>query len=246
MKKVIVIGASSGMGQRIASDFARVGCRVGMAARRKDRLEKIKERYPENTAVMEIDVTAEDCVERFYKLIELIDGMDILVFAAGCGYNDPDLDPTILQQTLQVNVVGFARILAAAFRYYAQTASDQPGQIAAITSVAATKGLGVAAAYSASKRFQTTFIDALEQLAYSRQVNVRFTDIRPGFVRTDLLDPARDYPMTMSLDYVAPRIEEAILRRRRRVVIDSRWGVVTALWRLLPQRLWRHLNLTSL
>lgn len=171
----------------MAIDFARVGCRVGIAARRSEPLGEVKSLYPSNVAAMTIDVTAPDAVKRFYDLIELIDGMDIFINAAGTGFADPDLDDSRISTTLRTNVDGFARLTAAAYRYYRDTANVSQGQIAAITSVAGTKGIGVAAAYSASKRFQQSFIDALEQLAYQQQVNVAFTDIRPGFVDTPLL-----------------------------------------------------------
>ena len=50
--------------------------------------------------------------------------------------------------------------------------------------------------------------------------------------------------MVMSLDYAAPRIERAILTGRRVAVIDSRWAVVNALWRLVPPALWPHIGVT--
>lgn len=243
-RKIIIIGASSGIGARVALDFARVGFKVGIAARREDKLKEIQSQYPDRIFTKAIDITAEDAVARFYSLIEDMDGMDYLLLASGVGFQDPDLNMGFVERTLRTNVLGFARIMVAAFKYYRDTANITPGQIAAITSIAGTKGMGVAAAYSSSKRFQRTFIDALEQLAYSRQVNVRFTDIRPGFVDTDLLDHDKDYPMMMSINKVAPKIEEAILRRRRVVVIDSRWRVVNALWSLLPQCIWKHISLT--
>ncbi len=243
MKKIIVIGASSGLGARIATDFARLGFRVGIAARREDRLKDIKALYPERIAYQTIDVTTHDAVERFYNLIELIDGMDILLFASGIGFQDPELKDSTLTDTLQTNVVGFARIIAATYKYFRDTANLHPGQIAAITSVAGTKGIGVAAAYSSSKRFQQMFINSLEQLAYRQQVNVKFTDIRPGFVRTPILNNDKDYPMIMSVDYAAPLIEKAILKRKRVAVIDSRWLIVNTLWRMIPQCLWKHISL---
>lgn len=243
MKKIIIIGASSGIGARIASDYARAGWRVGIAARREDRLKEIKSLYPDRIEYLTIDVTSDDADKRFYSLIELIDGMDVLLYAAGTGYVDTDLDAVLTNITLQTNVAGFARITNAAYRYFRDTADTTPGQIAAITSVAGTKGIGIAAAYSASKRFGRTYLDALEQLAYTEHVNVRFTDIRPGFVRTPLLDPSKSYPMIMSVDYVAPRIERAIARRRRVAVIDSRWRIAVALWHAIPRILWRRINL---
>lgn len=243
MKRIVIIGASSGLGARIATDFAAAGWRVGIAARRADRLKDIKALYPAQIEYLEIDVTAQDAVEKFYNLIELIDGMDILLYAAGVGFCDPELDLVKLNDTLQTNVVGYARILAAAYKYYRNTANLHTGQIAAITSIAGTRGIGISAAYSSSKRFQQMFMDSLEQLAYTQRVNVKFTDIRPGFIRTELLDEKRDYPMIMSVDYVCPKIEEAILHRKRRVTIDSRWKVVVGLWRLIPRCLWKRINL---
>lgn len=244
MLKVIVIGASSGIGLQVAADFARLGCRVGMAARRTEPMEAIRTLYPDRTAIAPIDVTAPDAEKRFYDLIELIDGMDMLVYCSGAGFMDPDLEPTITRRITDTNCTGFATIMAAAYKYYRSTAPARPGRIAAVTSVAGTKGIGVAAAYSASKRFQSTFIDALEQLAYQQQVNVRFTEIRPGFVRTPFLSPERTYPMEMPLSKAARLVELAALRAPRRITIDSRWAAVDALWRRLPQRLWRHISLT--
>ncbi len=243
MKKIVIIGASSGIGFQAAADFARAGWRVGMAARRVEPMQALKEQYPDRIEVAPIDVTAPDAPKRFADLIEAIDGMDTLLYCSGTGFSDPDLDDAKIVDTLNVNVVGFARIVAEAYKYYRATASVEQGQIAVITSVAATKGLGIAATYSASKRFQVQFINALEQLAYTQQVNVAFTDIRPGFVRTPLLKEDRDYPMIMSVAEAARLVERAVIDRKRVAVIDSRWRIVNALWRLIPQRLWRHVEI---
>lgn len=244
MKKIVIVGASSGLGARIATDFARMGWRVGIAARREEMLKEIKALYPDRIEYMTIDVAAPDAADRFYKLIELIDGMDYLLFTAGCGWQNPDLNAAKDDQTVETNVLGFTRIVTAAYKYFKQTANLTPGHIAAITSIAGTKGIGVSAAYSASKRYQWTFLQALDQLAHQQHVNVKITDIRPGFVDTPLLDGSKNYPMEMSIDYVAPRIELAMLKERRVAVIDSRWAVVTALWRMIPDALWRHLWLS--
>ena len=242
-RKIIIVGASSGIGRKVALDFARGGWEVGIAARREENLKEIAGLVPGQIVYKTIDVAADDAAGRFYDLIEMNSGMDYLLFAAGTGYMDPDLDSGKVTRTLRVNVEGFARIMVAAFKYFRDTANVHKGQICAITSIAGTKGIGLSAAYSASKRFEQTFINALEQLAYTRHVNVGFTDIRPGFIRTDLLDPEKDYPMEMTLDYAVRRIELAMLQRKRIAVIDSRWRIVNALWRCIPQRIWRHISL---
>lgn len=244
MKKIIIIGASSGMGMRVATDFARLGWRVGIAARREDKLKAIKDLYPDRAEYMAFDVAAPDAVDKFYSLIELIDGMDYLLYAAGCGWYNPALDDARDNETIDVNVKGFSKIITAAYKYYRDTANLHRGHIAAITSVAGMKGIGVSATYSASKRYQWTFLQAIDQLAHQQHVNVSITDIRPGFVDTPLLGAHKNYPMEMSVDYVAPRLEKAMLRGKRIAYIDSRWAVVTALWRMVPDSLWRRIELT--
>lgn len=242
MKKIIIVGASSGMGRRLALDFARLGWRVGIAARREDQLKEIKARNPDRIEYAAIDVASQDAVDRFYNLIEQLDGMDYLVYAAGCGWRNPDLDEASDEQTIAVNVLGFTRIVNAAYKYYKRTANVDRGHIACITSVGGTKGIGISATYSASKRYQWTYLQAIDQLAHQQHVNVAISDLRPGFVDTALL-AGRRYPLEMSLDYVAPRMERAIIRAPRVKIIDSRWAIVTALWRMIPACLWRHIEL---
>lgn len=238
MKQIAIIGASSGIGRRVAEEFASMGWKVAVAARREEPLKQLQKQYPDNIVYETFDVNSPDAVKRFYRLIERNNGIDILLMASGVGFQNPDLDLPKEMNMLQTNVLGFARIVTAAYKYFAATRNNAPGRIAAITSVASTKGIGTAAAYSASKRFQRTYLDALEQLACRQKVNVRFTDIRPGFIRTPLLDADKDYPLMMSLDYAVPQIVHAILAGKRTATIDWRWRLITALWSTLPQRVW--------
>lgn len=245
-QRIIIVGASSGIGRSVALDFARLGWKVGIAARRELLLKEIADSVPGQIVYKAIDVTADNADELFKELIEETGGMDFLLFASGIGYLDANLDSRNVISTLRVNVEGYSRILVAAYKYFKENNSDEHrGQICAITSVAGTRGIGVSAAYSASKSYGQTFIDALEQLAITQNVNVGFTDIRPGFIRTALLDPNRKYPLEMELDYAVKKIERAILRRKRVSYIDARWGAAVALWRCLPQWIWRRIKLTN-
>lgn len=245
-QRIIIIGASSGIGRSVALDFARQGWNVGIAARRESLLKEIADTVPDRIVYKSIDVTTDDADERFRELIDENGGMDYLLFASGIGYLDANLDSKNVISTLRVNVEGFSRILVSAYKYFKENnCSERRGQICAITSVAGTRGIGVSAAYSASKSFGQTFIDALEQLAITQNVNVGFTDIRPGFIRTDLLDPNRKYPIEMKLGYAVKKIERAILRRKRVAYIDGKWGVAVAFWRCLPRWIWRNIKLTN-
>lgn len=238
MKQIAIIGASSGIGRRVAEEFARMGWKVAVAARREAPLRELRDMYPDNVVYHTIDVNSPDAVERFYHLIELNNGIDILLLASGVGFQNPDLDLAKEMKILQTNVMGFTRIVTAAYKYFRDTCNNAPGRIAAITSVASTKGIGTAAAYSASKRFQRTYLDAIEQLAHRQAAKVKITDIRPGFISTPLLDAEKDYPLQMSLDYATPLIVHAILAGKRVATIDWRWRLITALWSTIPQPLW--------
>ena len=241
LKKIIIIGASSGLGRSTALEFARRGWMVGIAARRAERLEEIASAYPERIRWTSMDVGAEDAINKLNKLIESCGGMDVMLYAAGVGYQDPEIDPAIVDSTLMTNAVGFARIATAAYKYFRD--GNRCGQIAAITSIAATKGIGISAAYSATKRFEQSYIEALDQLAHTQKAKIKFTDIRPGFIRTALLSDERSYPMEMTVEKVTPVIVKAIIKGRRVITIDWRWRIVTALWRMIPRWIWVRMRL---
>ena len=90
---------------------------------------------------------------------------------------------------------------------------------------------------------QNTYLQALEQQANARKLKIRFTDIRPGFVDTDLLKGDFHYPMTLKPEKVARQIVKAIHQKRHIKVIDWKYGIMTACWRRIPRPLWRHLKL---
>ena len=186
VKRAIVIGASSGIGLEVAKLLIEQGWTVGVAARRVELLQGIGA-----AAVERIDVTANEATEGLQQLIGKIGGMDLFFYASGIGKQNRELKEDIELATMQTNGVGFTRIIGEAYRYFA---SHGGGHIAAITSIAGTKGLGPAPSYSATKAMQNVYLQALEQQALSRGLNIRFTDIRPGFVDTALLSGDFHYP----------------------------------------------------
>lgn len=238
MKRIVIVGATSGMGLEVARLALRAGWRVGAAGRRTDRLEALRAEAPEQVEIRQMDVTDPAAPEQLATLIERLGGMDIYLHSSGIGARNEALDPAIELATARTNAEGFIRMVTAAYTYFR---SHGGGQIAVISSIAGTKGLGAAPAYSATKRLQNTYIDALAQLARMQRARIRFTDIRPGFVDTPLLAADGGYPMLMPADKVARRIFRAIVRGRRRVVIDGRFAVLVFLWRLIPAWLWERL-----
>lgn len=241
MKKVIIMGASSGIGYRVAEALASRGIKVGLAARNVKPMEELKEKYPENVEFMAIDINKAEAVERLLELIDMTGGMDIYFHVSGIGYDNPELNPEREVDIINTNSCGFARMICGAYRYFRD--NGVKGQIAAVTSVAGTNGLAKLSAYSASKKMAQTYLVALEQLSNNERTSVSFTDIRPGWIKTPLLKNGQKYPLEMTLDYAVPLIIKAIVRKKRVAVIDWRWNLVVGGWRLIPNCLWTHLDL---
>lgn len=240
MKRIVIVGATSGIGLEVAKRCIREGWRVGAAGRREEALEKLRALAPDQVVTEPLDVTRDDAPEHLSRLIEKLGGMDIYLNSSGVGSRNTDLRPDIEINTLRTNGEGFVRMVTAAFGYFR---THGGGHLAVISSIAGTKGLGSAPAYSATKRMQNTYIDALAQLSHMEKLNIRFTDIRPGFVATPLLDGEGRYPMLMQVDKVARRIMQVLKSRRRRVVIDRRYAVFVFFWKLIPEWLWERLNI---
>lgn len=224
------------VGKLLLSD----GWRIGIAARRTDRLMEFKAQAPNRIEVETIDVNSDEAEDLLLSLIAMVGGMDLFFYAPGIGKQNPTLEADIETATVTTNALGFTRMIGVAFRYMANNGG---GHIAAITSIAGTMGLGPAPSYSATKAFQNTYLQALEQQANMRKLHIRFTDIRPGFVDTALLNDGKNYPMLLHKEDVAHEILEAVRRGSHVRVIDWRWRIITALWRCIPRCVWRHLPL---
>lgn len=235
MGNAIVIGASSGIGREVAKLLIAEGWTVGVAARRVELLQTLGA-----AAVEPIDVTTEKATEHLRRLINKTGGMDLFFYASGIGKQNRELKEDVELATVQTNGLGFTRMIGEAYRYFAEQGQ---GHIAAITSIAGTKGLGPAPSYSATKAMQNVYLQALEQQAHARGLEIRFTDIRPGFVDTALLSGDFRYPMMLRPERVAKDIVSAIKGRKHIRVVDWKYRLLTALWRRIPRWVWRRLRL---
>ena len=237
-KKVIIIGATSGIGREVALIYIAQGWRVGIAGRREAELEALRAAYPEQVSAQVLDVTQEDAPEKLQALIEQVGGMDLFLLSSGIGKQNPTLETGLELTTAATNVEGFIRMTNAAYHYFEQQGH---GHLAVISSIAGTKGLGAAPAYSATKGFQNIYMDALDQLARMKKLNIQFTDIRPGFVDTPLLNNQKKYPMLMEAPIVALDIVSAIEKKNRVAIIDWKFRLLVGFWRLIPKWIWLRL-----
>lgn len=241
MRQAIIVGASSGLGKEVAQLLLADGWRIGVMARREEVLLELKAENPTKVEVEACDITQERAPAQLLSLISRLGRVDLYFHASGVGRQNEELDSEIEDGTVNTNVLGFTRMLDAVFRYMAV---NQGGHIAVISSVAGTKGLGSAPSYSASKAFQNTYIQALEQLANRRRLGINFTDIRPGFVATPLIEGC-NYPMTLDKTRVAKAIVRAVYAKKHVCIIDWRYRLIVFFWHLIPNVLWRRLKLAK-
>ena len=237
-KKIIIIGATSGIGREVALLYIAQGWKVGIAGRRTAELEALHSLAPEQVSAQALDITQADAAERLHTLIKQVGGMDIFLLSSGIGRQNYALQTETELTTAATNVEGFIRMTNAAYHYFEEQGH---GHIAVISSIAGTKGMGAAAAYSATKKFQNAYIDALDQLSRMQKLKISFTDIRPGFVATPLLKSEKKYPMLMKAPDVAKNIVRAIERRKRVAIIDWKFRILVGFWRLIPNYIWLRL-----
>ena len=232
--RIFITGASAGIGEALARHYARADTLIGMAARRRERLEELAARLPGRSALYPLDVAdsgavlaaARDFVARF-------GAPDLVVANAGVslgtlGEADGDLDK--LRTVLAVNVVGLAATLGA---FAPAMRAAGRGTLVGISSVAGFRGFPGSGAYSASKAAATTWLESLRaELAGS---GVSVVAICPGYVDTDMTRRNRfRMPFLLPADEAARRIARAIAARRRLAVIPWQMALVSLGLRAMP------------
>ena len=233
----IVMGATSGIGYEVAKILASRGWRVGVAGRREAILAQMVAETDGIVAYEVIDVTIPDAVDGMHNLIDKLGGMDLYFHSSGIGYQNTELDADKELRTIETNCLGMTRLVGEAFRYFEQHPETE-GHIAVISSIARTKGLGAAPAYSASKRFTSHYLESLSQLKTIKRIRyIHISDIRPGFVKTPLIEGS-NFPMQLDAGKVAISIVDGIERRKPVITVNWLYRLLVFFWQMIPRSIW--------
>jgi short-subunit dehydrogenase len=232
----IVTGASSGIGWALAKALAGEGAKVGLVARRRDKLDELA---GEIRAAGQVAVpAAADIADRrqtFAAISEIarqLGPVDLLIANAGVApwtYLEPfNIDD--VESIVRTNVLGVIHAVAAVLP---EMLRRRRGHLAAVSSLASYRGLPGDAAYCASKAAVNTFMEGLRLDLRSR--GIRVTTICPGFVRTPMT-AAHPFPMPwlMEPEDVAARILQALHRRQKFVAFPWQLSWLLRLSRWLP------------
>lgn len=230
-QKAIVIGASSGIGRGVAQQLVADGYKVGIMARREQLLADLATETPDAYYPQYLDVAAIDTIEeRLKALVERMNGMDLIVISSGIIPKEKTYASHIEDYALRCNVIGFSILLNWSYQYFQQQGK---GHIVALSSVAGARGWRTSTQYNASKAFQINYLEGLRIRAKYENLNVQITDIRPGYVQTDIMGSSYTFWVVQVKD-VVPSIIRAIRKKKNIAYVPARWRCIYHLYRIIP------------
>lgn len=238
MKKVIIIGGTSGIGRALAILYAKNHWLVGVTGRRKFLLDSLQKEFPDNILTECFDVTKDENIDCLKNLIQQLGGLDLLIYNSGYGEPSKSVDWKIDHLTTTTNVNGFIEIVNYIFNHFLL---EGKGHIAATSSIAANRGNSLAPAYSASKAFMSTYMEGLYIKTKRLKQPIFITDIQPGFVNTGMAKAEQKFWVAPA-DKAAMQIFSAIANKKRKAYITGRWRIVAVLIKLIPMFIYRRIG----
>lgn len=237
-EKVVITGASSGIGAALAWQYAAKGCDIALCARREDKLqqlcEQLQNQYPHQQFIYEcLDVAQLDTVaDVFGRLKSRLGQLDIVIANAGITDVRPtgngQLDKDI--RIINTNLLGAIATIDAAVAIFRE---QKKGHLVGISSFSAFRGIPGSAAYSSSKAALTNYLQAVGTELFTK--NIKVTCIHPGFINTDISDNMEKFPFVIEADKAAKAMIKAIAKGKKDVTVPSwPWAILKGVMPKLP------------
>jgi short-subunit dehydrogenase len=231
----IIVGASSGIGAALARVLAARGYTLGLVARREDMLTQLEGELKTRCHIKRVDIAnPQSAMAQLKALIAEMGDVELFVLSAGVGFINPQLDWTPEQQTIEINVLGFAAMLNVAL---AALKARGSGHIVGISSIAALRGGRHAPAYNASKAFVSNYLEGIRHYCRKHALPIAVTDIQPGFVDTAMAKGDNLFWMATP-EVAASQIDAAIRGRRPHAYVTRRWRLMAWVVKGLPRMLY--------
>ena len=228
---ILITGASSGIGEALAREYASEGVFLALCGRNQKRLNNVAS-YCRNKGAKVIakviDVTDKHGMAEWLKSIDAKRPLDLIIANAGIagdsGAVSSNLDETLTRNIFNVNIHGLINTI---FPVIANMQQRKRGQIAFVSSIAGFRGLPSAPAYSASKALVKAYGEALHGVLKIDQINVSV--ICPGFVRSRITEK-NTFPMPLIID--ASKAAEKIRKglEKDKILISFPWPFVGFMW----------------
>ena len=234
-KTAIVFGATSGIGKNLTELLVKDGYIIAVTGRRLEKLEALKEKYPDQVIVKQNDITQVEKLEStFNALINELGEVHLIIHSSGVGEVNTKLAWDIENKTVQTNVVGATKLYGLAYNLFKK---QQFGHLVGISSIASLRGNRAAPSYFASKAYQKAYLESLYiKTKTIKSKKVFITDIRPGFVDTAMALGDGIFWM-VSLEKATNQIYSAIKKKKRVAYISKRWRLIAWVLKIVPVRL---------
>lgn len=231
-KVIIITGASSGIGEAMAREYAKMGAKVVLGARRKEELERVASDIRANggeVAYTVCDVVRrEDCEALINKAVECFGGIDVMICNAGLSMRAlfDECDLKVLHRLMDVNFWGTVNCT----KYALPWLQKSHGSLVGISSIAGIHGLPGRTGYSASKYAMTGFLDTIRIENLKKGVHVM--SACPGFTASNVRfaaltadgsqqgDTPRNEAKMMTPEQVAHIVARGIRRRKRLCLME--------------------------
>lgn len=238
-KKVVIIGATSGIGRALAAELHARGFTIGATGRRRHRLKDLQAQLGEGIYISAQDVEKPgEAFRQMDSLTEAMGGMDILVINAGVSNFGGQFDWPAERRVVDVNVRGFTALANYGFRYFERQGH---GHIVGVSSIAALFPYGLSATYNASKAFVSTYLAGCRQRARHSSARITVTDLQPGFVESEMTEGKEGMFWVANTAVAARQMADAIEHRRSHAYITRRWRLVAWLLKLVPGWVWNRI-----
>ncbi|TGM88817.1 SDR family NAD(P)-dependent oxidoreductase [Leptospira licerasiae] len=245
-KKVIITGASSGIGRELALLYGKEGHDLAITSRRKNVLEDIAKEIRSFNAggkviLASLDVSeSADNFKVLPKLAKELGGVDLFIANAGISTNSSFGQKSFEadKKVIDTNLIGLMAGISALQPIFRD---QKKGQIVGISSVASFRGLPGSASYSTSKAAVSTYLEALR--GEVRQFGVKVTVIHPGFIDTPINQKLKSRPFLVSAEKGAKKIYNRIESGVRSATVPwFPWALIGVLMKSLPEFLWEKIG----
>jgi short-subunit dehydrogenase len=232
MKTALLLGATSGIGRALAHKLVTNDYMVAITGRRHILLEQIKNEQPDRYITLPIDISLTNILPQLLDdLANQLGHIDLLVICSGTGDLNPTLDFTIEKRTIDTNVTGFTAAADWTYNYFE---AQKSGHLVVITSLSGLRGSSEAPSYSATKAYEINYLEGLRQKANRAKLPIIISDVRPGFVDTDMAKGEGLFWVS-TVEKATNQIFSAIQHQRKIAYITKRWAIAACLLRILPR-----------
>ena len=237
MKKVVIIGPTSGIGYELSKQMKQKGYKVGGCGRREEILQKMETDLTPGFIGQPIDIRETDTIEiKLNQLINKLGGMDICIISSGISEPNQDLEWKLEENVFKTNILGFSAVAGFALHYFL---NQNHGHLVGITSLTKYFPNKTSPAYNASKIFESNYLDSMRYKMHGK--NLYVTEICPGFVDTPIVRK-RKITLMAPVDKAAKQIIKAIELRKKSVIVTKRWKLIRWLIPFTPNWIFRKLT----